>query len=99
MLKNGSKGKKVVQLQESLVKIGYELPKYGADGDYGKETETAVSQFKQELIELTEKEDVSSDLQTLIDALVAGEWNRPSLLMGRGLYSKVLEASFSETIL
>jgi len=42
MLKNGSKGKKVVQLQESLVKLGYELPKYGADGDYGKETETAV---------------------------------------------------------
>ena len=78
MLKNGSKGKKVVQLQESLVKLGYELPKYGADGDYGKETETAVLQFKEDLNNLLKQSDVSSDLQKLIDALVKAEWKRPS---------------------
>ncbi|MBW1727131.1 MAG: peptidoglycan-binding protein, partial [Deltaproteobacteria bacterium] len=73
-----SKGKKVVQLQESLVKLGYELPKYGADGDYGKETETAVLQFKEDLNNLLKQSDVSSDLQKLIDALVKAEWKRPS---------------------
>ena len=39
-----------------------ELPKFGADGDYGKETESAVSQFKQELSEIISVEDVSTEL-------------------------------------
>jgi len=77
MLKRGDKGQKVRKLQEALLGFGYELPRYGPDEDYGKETETAVSSFKQELIDLTEQEGVSIELQQLIDALVIGEWKRP----------------------
>ena len=36
----------VKELQNSLMYLGYPLPIYGADGWYGTETETAVSQFK-----------------------------------------------------
>jgi len=77
MLKRGSRGELVRELQERLLSLGYELPKFGADGDFGQETESAVSQFKQELIALLEEEGVSRELQRLIDALVAGEWKRP----------------------
>lgn len=47
-LKRGSKGEKVKELQELLLKLGYKLPKYGADGDFGKETEAAVKQFQKD---------------------------------------------------
>jgi hypothetical protein len=42
-LKKGSKGELVTRLQTALLKIDSKsLPKYGADGDYGTETENAV---------------------------------------------------------
>jgi peptidoglycan hydrolase-like protein with peptidoglycan-binding domain len=45
-LKVGSKGEAVKELQEDLLALGYELPKYGADGDYGSETAAAVKAFQ-----------------------------------------------------
>lgn len=44
LLKKGSKGPQVKQLQEALInKYGKTiLPKYGADGDFGSEVETAL---------------------------------------------------------
>ena len=45
-LRRGMKGDDVKELQESLMKIGYALPKFGADGDYGSETESAVRKFQ-----------------------------------------------------
>jgi len=48
LLKKGSKGDDVKQLQELLMELGYELPKYGADGDYGSETVAAVKRFQQD---------------------------------------------------
>jgi peptidoglycan hydrolase-like protein with peptidoglycan-binding domain len=45
MLGLGSEGTEVKQLQENLIKLGYKLPKYGADGDFGDETLQAVLQF------------------------------------------------------
>lgn len=47
LLKKGRKGEDVKMLQELLMKLGYSLPKYGADGDYGSETEDAVRKFQQ----------------------------------------------------
>jgi len=38
MLKRGSQGELVIELQEKLLSLGYELPKFGADGDFGSET-------------------------------------------------------------
>jgi hypothetical protein len=77
MLKKGNRGKEVRELQEKLLSLGYELPKFGADGDFGSETVSAVAEFKQELVDLAEEEGVSTELQRLIDALVVVEWKRP----------------------
>ena len=46
LLKKGRTGDDVKMLQELLMELGYELPKYGADGDYGNETEAAVMEFQ-----------------------------------------------------
>lgn len=46
VLKKGSKGETVRELQEDLLSLGYKLPKYGADGDFGSETEKAVKEFQ-----------------------------------------------------
>lgn len=45
-LKRGMKGGDVKTMQELLLQMGYALPKYGADGDFGAETEKAVKAFQ-----------------------------------------------------
>lgn len=45
-LRRGCKGEDVEELQRDLIKLGYSLPKYGADGDFGSETEKAVKAFQ-----------------------------------------------------
>ena len=45
-LKRGCEGDDVKELQADLMKLGYAIPKFGADGDYGSETERAVKQFQ-----------------------------------------------------
>ena len=47
-LRRGDKGSEVKGLQTKLMTLGYPLPKYGADGDFGKETEAAVKAFQQD---------------------------------------------------
>ena len=46
-LRRGSKGEPVAELQRALLARGFELPKYGADGSFGAETEAAVKRFQQ----------------------------------------------------
>ena len=45
-LKRGCEGGDVEELQKDLMKLGYALPEYGADGDFGSETEKAVKAFQ-----------------------------------------------------
>ena len=45
-LKRGSKGSYVTLLQTKLIQLGYSLPRYGADGDFGAETLAAVKAFQ-----------------------------------------------------
>jgi hypothetical protein len=47
-LRRGNKGPYVKEAQELLLKLGYPLPRYGADGDFGAETENAVKTFQKE---------------------------------------------------
>ena len=47
-LKRGMKGDDVRKLQQRLIELGYALPRYGADGDYGSETVTAVKAFQRD---------------------------------------------------
>ena len=42
----GSKGTDVKTLQELLIQLGYAMPKFGADGDFGSETQTALMAFQ-----------------------------------------------------
>lgn len=45
-LSQGAKGDGVVKLQQALQLAGYKLPRYGADGDFGGETVTALKQLQ-----------------------------------------------------
>lgn len=46
VLRRGDKGADVKKLQQELMALGYNLPRYGADGDFGAETENAVKAFQ-----------------------------------------------------
>ena len=46
VLRKGSKGQAVTEMQTMLQKLGYDLGSYGVDGDFGKDTETAVRRFQ-----------------------------------------------------
>lgn len=46
LLKRGMKGEDVRRLQSRLIELGYDLLKYGADGEYGSETVKAVKEFQ-----------------------------------------------------
>lgn len=48
VLKRGSKGADVMEMQEKLLKLGYDLGRYGADGDFGNDTYNAVILFQKE---------------------------------------------------
>ena len=45
-LKKGAKGTDVKALQEFLLQLSYALPQYGADGEFGNETETALKKLQ-----------------------------------------------------
>lgn len=47
-IKRGSKGNLVRIAQQKLIAKGYKLPKYGADGSFGAETEQAVKQLQKD---------------------------------------------------
>ena len=73
LLKKDTEGSDVKQLQEYLLQLGYNLPKYGADGDFGSETEAAVRTFqKAEGLEVDGKYGEKSHA-ALMDALSADD--------------------------
>ena len=47
-LGKGDKGSEVEQLQKNLIKLGYSCGSWGADGDFGNDTEKAVIKFQRE---------------------------------------------------
>ena len=46
ILKKGDKGEAVKAMQQALMKAGWSFPRYGADGDFGSETEANVKGFQ-----------------------------------------------------
>lgn len=46
LLKHGAEGADVKQLQQYLIQLGYDLGKWGADGEFGDATEFAVRAFQ-----------------------------------------------------
>lgn len=47
-LGEGTSGPFVRDIQQQLIKAGYRLPRYGADGMFGEETENAVMRFQRD---------------------------------------------------
>ena len=45
-LRRGDKGSEVTYAQQRLMAKGYELPKYGADGDFGGRPTSRWSEFR-----------------------------------------------------
>ena len=68
-LRRGDKGEDVKELQADLMKLGYSLPKYGADGDFGGETEKAVRTFQLDHGLLAEGVMQKDDFDALFKAL------------------------------
>lgn len=48
LLTNGCRGDDVKELQEALISLGYDLGRWGADGDFGDATEIAVEKFQRD---------------------------------------------------
>ncbi len=45
-LSKGDTGPKVTTIQQGLIKLGYDLGKYGADGKFGNDTDAALKKFQ-----------------------------------------------------
>ena len=45
-IKIGARGSDVEDIQKKLLDLGYDLPKYGADGQFGSETRDAVEEYQ-----------------------------------------------------
>lgn len=75
-LKKGCKGEDVAELQRDLMQLGYALPKYGADGDFGSETEKAVKAFQTDH-HLTADGVMHSDDYTMLFAALDGQTIEP----------------------
>lgn len=48
VLKNGMSGSAVKDMQSKLIRLDYDLGRWGADGDYGDQTQFAVEAFQEE---------------------------------------------------
>ena len=48
VLKSGMSGEDVKELQTDLIRLGYDLGRWGADGDFGDATEEAVVKFQKD---------------------------------------------------
>lgn len=75
LLKNGCEGDDVKELQSYLIQLGYNLGKWGADGDFGDATEIAVRKFqtdrKIDVDGIVGKETIAALERVLKDKVVA----------------------------
>ena len=68
-LQKGSKGTDVKALQELLLRLGYSLPRYGADGEFGEETVAALTAFQRKANQKADAVYGSATHKALMDAL------------------------------
>lgn len=72
VMKNGMSGSDVKALQEKLIKAGYSLGRWGADGDFGDQTEMAVRKFQTQQ-GLTVDGEVGPQTMAALDKLLAAQ--------------------------
>lgn len=71
------KGADVLMLQELLLQLGYELPKFGADGEYGKETAAAVVRFQKDYGVIADGVYGADTHAALMDAVADDDMGKP----------------------
>lgn len=76
-LKKGDKGDDVEDMQENLIKLGYDLGSYGADGNFGSKTEKAVKEFQQNSALEVDGKFGSKSLAAMKSALATLEKEQP----------------------
>ncbi|MDI9311615.1 MAG: DUF4157 domain-containing protein [Limnohabitans sp.] len=67
----GAKGEPVAKIQSGLMDLGYELPKFGVDGDFGNETKKAVLDFQNDY-DLAYDGIVGQETMGKLDSIYAG---------------------------
>ena len=79
MLKRGARGDEVRELQRALIELGYELPRWGVDGDLGAETLDALARFLRDHgAELEDDANVVSDEElALLYRIRDAAWDAP----------------------
>jgi len=86
LIRRRDKGEKVKVLQTGLIKPGYALPRFGADGDFGAETEEAVKAFQQAsglLVDAVWDSDCQAALNTALDTAESAQAELPIALLDR----------------
>ena len=78
ILKYGCEGGDVKILQEALLKLGYDLGKWGCDGDFGDCTELALEEFQKDARVEVDGECGPQTLAALREALSALEEQKPT---------------------
>ena len=78
ILKYGCEGSDVKILQEALLKLGYDLGKWGCDGDFGDCTELALEEFQKDARVEVDGECGPQTLAALREALSALEDAKPT---------------------
>lgn len=88
-LKKGSKGARVKQLQEALIQKHGKgiLPKYGADGDFGSETVTALG-----------KENYPASIDESTFNVIVQDGGLDAVSTAKELYTAAIKKDFSNTI-
>lgn len=88
VLKKGSKGDAVKELQQNLLKLGYDLGKWGADGDFGNATYEAVKKLQKDY-GLKDDGIVGKQTYALIDSLLEEHRKEIEKIMNESGYHKI----------
>ncbi|MBR3927540.1 MAG: peptidoglycan-binding protein [Clostridia bacterium] len=81
-LKRGMTGADVKEMQNKLIEAGYALNTYGADGDFGRETEEALKAF-QKASGLTPDGVYGENTKKALDALTDNKQDSPPPIPGK----------------
>lgn len=87
-MRRGDQGDNVRKLQNALMELGYDLPRWGADGDLGTETLDALARFlRDHAIQIDDDADVVSDAElALVQKVLTATQDAPlgpKLVSGR----------------
>lgn len=68
VIRNGNSGRGVQAIQQALYDLGYPLPNFGADGEFGNETKAAVEAFQRDHPPLVVDGKVGRETMAALDA-------------------------------